>query len=143
MFCGDFTDRSTQSILVSQQVSDPKGGSCDGETILRRAPKVTATCGANDLQLDDIRSNTQELARCSANLKEPLTERQLKSLKFILVILSSFRVTFSSQIAFSNRGFQSWLVRKSALLSWESSSLDQMANCFMSRQRDKLCPSIH
>merc|ERR1719341_2505410 len=100
MFCGDFTDRSTQSILVSQQVSDPKGGSCDGETILRRAQKVTAMCGANNLQLDDIRSNTQELARCSADLRGPLTERQLKSLKFILTILSSFRVTFSSQIAF-------------------------------------------
>merc|ERR1719341_1846839 len=100
MFCGDFTDRSTQSILVSQQVSDPKGGSCDGETILRRAQKVTAMCGANNLQLDDIRSNTQELARCSADLRGPLTERQLKSLKFILSILSSFRVTFSSQIAF-------------------------------------------
>ena len=90
MFCGDFTDRSTQSILVSQQVSDTKGGNCDGETILRRAQKVTAMCGSNNLQLDDIRSNTQELARCSADLREPLTERQLKSLKFILVILSSF-----------------------------------------------------
>merc|ERR1719204_2057047 len=100
MICGDFTDRSTESILVSQQVSDPSGGDCDGETILRRAQRVTAMCGANDLQLDDIRSNTQELARCSANLREPLTERQQKSLKFILVILSSFRVTFSSQISF-------------------------------------------
>jgi len=100
MVCGDFTDRSTQSIFVSQQVSDPKGGNCDGDTILKRAQRVTAMCGANDLQLDDIRSNTQELARCSAELREPLTERQLKSLKFILVILSSFRVTFSSQIAF-------------------------------------------
>merc|ERR1719158_1809151 len=59
MFCGDFTDRSTESILVSQQVSNPKGGNCDGETVLRRAQRVTAMCGANDLQLDDIRSNTQ------------------------------------------------------------------------------------
>ena len=100
MFCGDFTDRTTESILASQQVTDPREGDCNGETILKGAQKVAAMCGANNLQLDDIRANTQELARCSANLGEPLTEGQLKSLDFILVILSSFRVTFSSQIAF-------------------------------------------
>jgi len=99
MICGGMTDRTAESIVVSQQASDPREGDCDGVTILKRARRVAAMCGANDLQLDDIRSNTQELARCSANLRGPLTEGQLKSLDFILVILSSFRVTFSSQIA--------------------------------------------
>ena len=98
MLCGDFTDRTTESIVVSQQASDPREGDCDGDTILKRAQRVAAMCGANDLQLDDIRNNTQELARCSANLRGPLTEGQLKSLDFILVILSSFRVTFLSLI---------------------------------------------
>ena len=67
--------------------------------MLETAQRVAAMCGASALQLDDIRRNTRELARCSANLRGPLTEGQLRSLDFILVILSSFRVTFSSQIA--------------------------------------------
>ena len=44
------------------------------------------------------------------------------------------------RLLLSNKSFPSWLVRRSALPSWESSSLDQMANCLMSRQRDKLYP---
>merc|ERR1711962_1858476 len=42
--------------------------------------------------------NTQELVRCSTNLGQALTEGELRSLEFILISLSSFRVTFSSQI---------------------------------------------
>merc|ERR1712223_672553 len=98
MLCGDFTDRSAGSIEIAKTVFDFNEGSCTGQELVEKAQKVTAMCSSDNLELDQIRENTQELVRCSTNLGQPLTEGELRSLEFILVSLSTFRVTFSSQI---------------------------------------------
>ena len=98
MRCGGITRRSIQSIEISKRSPGVGGGSCKGRTVLKKARKITAMCSSNNLQLEEISKNTQDLARCTSNLDQPLSEGEVASLEFILTILASFRVTFSSQI---------------------------------------------
>jgi hypothetical protein len=99
MQCGDFTERSIQSIKQSFEVFEPDfDNQCNGKEVLKKAQRVTAMCSSEVLPLDDVAENTRELARCSSNLGQPLNEREVSSLEFILMSCNSFAVTFSSQI---------------------------------------------
>merc|ERR1712106_520695 len=99
MLCGDFTDRSTESIITSFEVVEPAPwNNCNGRKVLKKAQRVTAMCSSEVLPVEEVAENTRDLARCSSNLDRPLNERELSTLEFIMISLSTFRVTFSSQI---------------------------------------------
>merc|ERR1719312_2469012 len=99
MRCGDFTERSIQSIKQSFEVIEPDfSNQCNGKEVLKKAQRITAMCSSEVLPLEDVAENTKDLARCSSNLGKPLSEREISSLEFILMSCNSFAVTFSSQI---------------------------------------------
>merc|ERR1712106_644135 len=102
MRCGDFTERSIQSIKQSFEVFEFEPSfdnqPCNGKEVLKKAQRVTAMCSSEVLPIDDVAENTKDLARCSSSLSRPLNEREVSSLEFILMSCGSFAVTFSSQI---------------------------------------------
>ena len=99
MRCGDFTDRSRQSIKISLLPDLDPDNDCDGGTVAREARRVTAMCSSARLPVEEVADSTRSLARCSTSLTSPLTGQQVSQLEFLLISLGTFRVTFTSQIS--------------------------------------------
>jgi len=99
MLCGGFTDRSEKSIKTALDFA-PLGSEkpCSGREVLKKAQRITAMCSSEVLPIDDVADDTIDLAKCSNNLEQPLSEREISSLQFIMISLNAFAITFSSQI---------------------------------------------
>jgi len=99
MLCGGFTDRSEKSIKTALAFAPLSSEEpCSGREVLKKAQRITAMCSSEVLPIDDVADNTKDLARCSNNLEQPLSEREISSLEFIMISLNAFAITFSSQI---------------------------------------------
>jgi len=100
MQCGDFTDRGTESIKTSIRITEEKlykgPDGCSGKTFKRIAQKQTGMCGAANLDLDAIREVTTDLVKCKTKLSSVVSKDDFK---LVLASLTSFRITFSSEIS--------------------------------------------
>jgi hypothetical protein len=99
MQCGDFTDRSTDSIKAAISTNNDavfKGeDGCNAKKFLKLAQQQTGRCSSASLDLDAIRAVSVEIVQCSKKLSETVEEA---SFKLILSALTSFRVTFTTEI---------------------------------------------
>merc|ERR1712013_488560 len=61
MLCGDFTERSIQSIKQSFEVVEPDfSNQCNGKEVLKKAQRITAMCSSEVLPLEDVAENTKD-----------------------------------------------------------------------------------
>ena len=99
MRCGDFTDRTRLSLALARAPDLDPDNDCDGSTVARTARRVTTMCSSPTLPVEEIAVTTRQLARCSSSLNSSLTPGQQSQLDFLLISLSTFRTTFTSQIS--------------------------------------------
>ena len=99
MRCGDFTDRTRLSLDIARSAVLDPDNDCDGREVARAARKVTAMCSSPSLPVEEVAATTSQLAACSSSLRSGLTPGQQNQLDFLAVSLSTFRITFTSQIS--------------------------------------------